>query len=44
MAFKEYTGLDLSKVAKGVLKDWDSNKSFKNNVKNDDTIFRKQKW
>jgi len=21
-----------------------SNKSFKNNVKNDDTIFRKQKW
>ena len=32
MAFKEYTGLDLSKVAKGVLKDWDSNKSFKKSI------------
>ena len=32
MAFKEYTGLDLSKVAKGVLKDWDSNESFKKSI------------
>ena len=32
MAFKEYTGLDLSKVAKEVLKDWDSNESFKKSI------------
>ena len=32
MAFKEYTGLDLSKVAKGVLKDWDSNECFKKSI------------
>ena len=28
MAFKEYKRLNLSKIAKEVLKDWDSNKSF----------------
>ena len=28
MAFKEYKGLDLSKVADEVLSDWEKNKSF----------------
>ena len=32
MAFKEYNRLNLSKIAKEVLKDWDSNKSFKKSI------------
>ncbi len=32
MAFKEYKGLDLSKIAKEVLKDWDSNQSFEKSI------------
>ena len=32
MAFKEYKGLDLSKIAKEILKDWDSNQSFEKSI------------
>ena len=32
MAFKEYKRLNLSKIAKEVLKDWDSNKSFEKSI------------
>ena len=28
MAFKEYKELNLSEIAKEILKDWDSNQSF----------------
>ena len=32
MAFKEYNRLNLSKIAKEILKDWDSNKSFEKSI------------
>ena len=32
MAFKEYKGLDLSKVADEVLGDWEKNKSFEKSI------------
>ena len=32
MAFKEYKGLELSKIAKEILKDWDSNQSFEKSI------------
>ena len=32
MAFKEYKGLDLSKVADEVLSDWENNKSFEKSI------------
>ena len=32
MAFKEYKGLDLSKVADEVLGDWENNKSFEKSI------------
>ncbi len=32
MAFKEYKGLDLSKVADEVLSDWEKNKSFEKSI------------
>ncbi len=32
MAFKEYKSLNLSQIAKEILKDWESNQSFEKSI------------